>query len=109
MNEYSEISLRNLDKRNWVTANCVYLKAEKIGFYQRKNLIKLISMLTGTRNRLTSANAYAMRACASAGGANVDISTCKSSVRCEYLYSPLSLSSSSWWKEKKNSLLKIQI
>lgn len=44
-----------------------------------------------------------MRAWASAGGANVWISTCKSSDKCEYLYSPLNLSSSSCARSEKKA------
>lgn len=62
--------------------------------------LESISRLTGTRNRRTSAKAYAMRACASAGAANVDISTCRSSNRCVYRGSPLSRSSSSFLRSR---------
>lgn len=58
--------------------------------------INLKLKLTGTKNLLTSAKAYAILAWASAGAANVDISTCKSSAKCAYRGSPLSLNSSSF-------------
>lgn len=57
---------------------------------------QLLGTLTGTRNRRTSASAYAMRACASAGAVYVEISTCRSSDRWAYRGSPLSRSSSSY-------------
>lgn len=54
--------------------------------------------LTGTKNRRTSVKANAIRACASAGGANAVISTWRSSLRCENFGSPEFLNFSSYIK-----------
>lgn len=62
--------------------------------------------LTGTRNRRTSASAYAIRAWASAGAAKVEISTCKSSNKCEYRGSPLIRNSSSFEQEEEQDSIK---
>lgn len=58
--------------------------------------------LTGTKNRRTSVKAYAIRACASAGGANDVISTWRSSLRCENFGSPEFLNFSSYEKNPSN-------
>lgn len=85
---------------------------------------RMTSLLSGIRYFRTSANAYATRAWASAGGANADISTCKSSFKWAYFGSKAARKSSSWancgqfywmfsfeielkWNERMNALISV--